>query len=146
MEPKDTQDHEPPRQQPISIRAVIDVVGALATGSLSGNLYLLDTNRANGSTGIGTESLRTRVRKGDQVLWTALPLECEAFASIEDIVVDKEFCMVESRTYPGTDVSYWIGTVKRDTEIATYYIKFKLGTRMEAMTTASPAFLVGAAT
>lgn len=129
---------------PISISAVVDVVGALATRSMHGNLYLLDTNKAGGSTGIGTEELRTRVRGGDQLLWSVLPLECEAYVSIEDIVIDEEVCEPERRTYPGTDISYWVGTVKKDDiGVTPYQISFKVGTRTDPMTTASSPVLVG---
>src|SRR5262249_37597397 len=118
-------------------------VGALATRSLQGNLYLLDTNRAGGSTGLGTEELRTRVQGGDQILWTVLPLECEAYVSIDDIMIDKEVCEPVQKTYPGTDISYWVGTIKKDdTGVTTYQISFKLGTRTDPMTTAlSPALV-----
>ena len=130
-------------QQPIAIMAVVDMVGALATGSMSGNLYLLDTNGANGSTGLGTEELKTEVKKGDQLHWTVLPLECEAYVSIDDILIDKELCEPQQKTYPGTDVTYWVGTIKKDVDVAPYNIKFKVGTRVDPMTTTSTPFLVG---
>jgi hypothetical protein len=131
-------------QQPIAIMAVVDIVGALATGSMKGNLYLLDTNRANGSTGLGTEELKTEVKKDDQLHWTVLPLECEAYVSIDDILIDKELCEPQQKTYPGTDITYWIGTIKKDVDVAPYHIKFKVGTRVDPMITASTPFLVGA--
>lgn len=130
-------------KEPIAISAVVDVVGALATGSLSGNLYLLDTNRAHGSSGAGTENLRTVVRKGDQLIWTVLPLEAEAYAGIENITIDKEVCEPEKKTYPGTDISFWTGTIKKDVLGTPYDIEFKLGRRAEAMTTPVSPVLVG---
>ena len=134
------------QKHPITISAVVDVVGALATGSLSGNVYLVDTNRENGSTGLGTEELRTAVRKGDELLWTVLPLECEAYVAIDDIVMDKSICAPARKVYPGTDVAYWVGTVKKEAGAATPYdIKFKLGTRIDPMTTATASYLVGQA-
>ncbi|MFD9791573.1 hypothetical protein ACFWXK_11560 [Streptomyces sp. NPDC059070] len=131
-------------KRPISITAVVDCVGVLATGSVHGQLYLYDTNKAGGSTGFGTEELRTRVRRGDQLLWNVLALECEAYVSIDDIVVDREVCEPERRVYPGTDVAYWIATVKKDgiTSVP-YQIKFKVGTRTEAFTAPVSASLVG---
>ncbi|CAM5366766.1 hypothetical protein AB0M94_10375 [Streptomyces xanthochromogenes] len=128
-------------RRPISITAVVDCVGALASHSVHGHLYLYDTNKAGGSTGFGTEELRTKVRRGDQLLWNVLALECEAFVSIDDIVIDRAVVEPERRTYPGTDVAYWIGTVKRDDILeAPYRIKFRVGTRTEPITTTlSPA-------
>ena len=131
---------------PIAISAVVDVVAALASGTLSGSLYLLDTNRANGSTGIGTEQLRTVVREGDQLVWTVMPLECEAYVSIDGIAIDREVCDPERQVYPGTDISYWIGTVKTDVALAPYTITFGVGPGVKPMTTPSTPFLVGAGT
>lgn len=133
-------------QQAIAVNAVVDVVGALATASLQGNFYLLDTNRANGSTGVGTEELRTAVRQGDNLVWSVLPLECEAYVAIDGIEIDKSICEPERNTYPGTDISYWSATVKKDVDATPYHISFRLGTRVSPMTTVSTPFLVGART
>ncbi|MEU6387824.1 hypothetical protein [Streptomyces sp. NPDC046939] len=131
-------------KRPISITAVVDAVGALATGSLHGNLYFYDTNKAGGSTGFGTEELRTRVRAGDQLLWSVLALECEAYLAIDGIVIDPDLIEPERRVYPGTDVAYWIGTVKKNaTGTVPYQIKFKVGSRDEALTTPLSPSLVG---
>jgi len=131
-------------KRPISVTAVVDCVGALATLSLHGNMYLYDTNKAGGSTGNGTEELRTKVRAGDQLLWTVFALECEAYVSIADIVIDKEVCEPERKVYPGTDVAYWVGTVKKGSSAVTpYQIKFRLGTRTDPMTTPVSPALIG---
>lgn len=121
-------------RRPISIAAVIDVVGALATGTLHRNLYLYDTGKAAGSTGHGTEVLRTVVRAGDQLLWSAIPLECEAYLVIDAVEIDPSVCEPVRKIYPGTDISYWTGTVKRDGIPATpYRLSFRLGSRTEPM-------------
>ena len=52
--------------RPVTITAVVDSPGILASRSTHGNLYLYDTNKASGSTGLGTEELRTPVKKGDR--------------------------------------------------------------------------------
>lgn len=123
-------------RRPISIAAVIDVVGALATGALHRNLYLYDTGKAAGSTGHGTEQLRTVVRAGDQLLWSAIPLECEAYLAIDAVEIDPSVCEPIRKIYPGTDISYWTGTVKKDAIPATpYRIAFLLGSRTEPMVT-----------
>ena len=67
----------------ISIVSVVDVVGALANNSLSGNIFLVDNNKVSGSSGEGTEALQTAVEEGDELVWIVQPLECEAHASIE---------------------------------------------------------------
>ncbi|MFS8199597.1 hypothetical protein ACLVWQ_13025 [Streptomyces sp. CWNU-52B] len=131
-------------RRPISITAVVDCVGALATGTVHGNLYFYDTNKAGGSTGFGTEELRTRVRVGDQVLWSVLALECEAYTAIDGIDIDHELVEPERRVYPGTDVAYWIGTVKKDVPEDTFYqVRFRLGSRDEPLATTLSPSLVG---
>ena len=127
----------------ISISAVIDAVGALATDSLSGQIYLMDTNKANGSTGQGTENLRTVVAKGDKLVWTVIPLECEAYVAIDEIVIDQECCEVKVETFPDTDITYWVGTVIKDVTVTPYSIKYKVGSRAEPIATPSPIYLVG---
>ncbi|MGR9051201.1 MAG: hypothetical protein ACU84J_00990 [Gammaproteobacteria bacterium] len=110
---------------------------------MSGSIYFLDTNKGAGSTGQGTENLQTVVAKGDRVVWTVIFLECEAYAAIDEIVIDKDFCEPEKKTYEGTDVSYWVGTVKKDVKYLPYSVKFRLGTRDEPIATAPSLALVG---
>ena len=150
MRPK-TKQPEPERSttatRPVSITAVVDPVAALASGTLRGNLYLCDTNKSEGSTGLGTESLRTRVRKGDQLLWNVIPLECETFTAIAGILIDEQVCEPEQKVYPGTDIAYWSATVKQDiAEPVPYRIQFRLGTRTDLITTEVPPALVGRST
>jgi hypothetical protein len=129
--------------RPTSITAVVDCPGALASGSLHGNLYLYDTKRAEGSAGFGTEELRTRVRKGDQLLWNVIALECETYVSIDGIVIDEQVCVPEKRVYPGTDISFWFATIQKEIpESVPYQIRFLLGSRTTPITTTvSPALI-----
>ncbi len=122
--------------RPISVTAVVDAVGALASGALEGHVYLYDTNKSAGSTGHGTGQLLTHVARGDQVIWNALALECEAYVAIDSIAIDPEVCEPERRVYPGSDIPYWIGTVKAEVaERIDYRIAFRLGTRTEPLST-----------
>lgn len=134
-------------KRPISIMAVLDCVGALASQSTHGHLYLYDTNRAGGSSRFGTEELRTKVRAGDQLLWSVAALECEAYVAIDDIVIDKAVCEPVRKVYPGTDISYWIGTVKKTDAAGAfevpYTIAFRVGTQTEPVTSALSPVLVG---
>jgi len=137
------QDRAPVRR-PISITSIVDCVGSLATGTLHENLYLLDSNRAGGSTGQGTPALRTRVSRGDRLLWTVITLECEAFAAIEDIRIDTGVCRPERHTYPDSDVAYWTATVARDDiGLVPYEITFRIGPGEASMTTPVPPALIG---
>jgi hypothetical protein len=129
--------------RPVTITAVVDCPGILASRSTRGNLYLYDTNKASGSTGLGTEELQTPVKKGDQILWNIHVLECETFASIDGIEIDEQICVPEKRVYPSTDISYWTATVLKDIpELVPYQIRFRLGSLTEPITsTSSPALV-----
>jgi len=105
----------------ITITTVVDVAGALANDSTGGHVYLLDDNKLNGSTDEGTETLRTKVRLGDRLVWTVHPLEVESAVRIVWIAVDKAYCDPEEREYENTGVTYWVGTVKKDLEKAVPY-------------------------
>ncbi|MFE7595112.1 hypothetical protein ACFU6K_37500 [Kitasatospora sp. NPDC057512] len=134
-------------KRPISITAVVDCVGMLASQSTHGHLYLYDTNKAGGSADFGTEELRTKVKAGDQLLWNVLALECEAYVAIDGIEIDHEVCEPVRKVYPGTDVAYWTGTVKKDAASPVpYRIRFRLGTQVEPIITTVSPVLVGRAT
>jgi len=124
----------------LRIMVVVDVVGALATDTLDGSVWLVDSNKTGGSTGEGTRQLKTAVRKGDQLVWTAMSLECEAYVAIEAIAIDPAYCEVTRGVYPGTDISYWLGRIKKDPgkSMVPYNILFKLGSRAGAMSLSVP--------
>ncbi len=115
----------------ITIISVIDVVSALAEGTLDKNIYLLDNNKAHGSTDEGTSELKTKVRPGDVLVWTVSPIEPEVYVGITEITMDKEFCEPEKQYYEGTDVAYWVGQVKKEVDNLQYHAKYKVGTRKD---------------
>jgi hypothetical protein len=129
--------------RPTSITAVVDCPGVLASRSMHGNLYLYDTRKADGSSGFGTEELRTPAKKGDELLWNVVALECETYVSIDGIEIDGQVCVPERRVYPGTDISYWFATVKKDLpELVPYQLSFRVGSLTTPIsTTVSPALV-----
>ncbi|MFG2003956.1 hypothetical protein ACGFNU_32845 [Spirillospora sp. NPDC048911] len=132
------------QERQVSITAIVDCVGSLATGTLLGNLYLYDTNKAGGSSGLGTGELTTKVKKGDQLVWTALALTRETYVCIHGIDIDGEVCVPERKVFPETDVSYWVGTVKKDVEqFVPYQLQFKVGRKDEPMTSPLSPGLAG---
>lgn len=121
----------------ITIMVVADVVGILASDSLEGNLYLYDNNRAGGSVGEGTEHLKTRLKfERDQVnlLWNVMSLEPESYACISQIKTDSEDFKIDSKSYPGSDITYWKGTIKKTFRQHTYYLSLKVGNREKEYT------------
>jgi hypothetical protein len=133
--------------QTIAIVSVVDVAGALASDTLTGSIYLMDNNKANGSTDEGSEVLKTKVRKGDQLVWVCVPLECEAYISITAVEIDRkyrEYCDPTKGVYPETNVVYWLGEIKKDLDVTIpYNLKFKLGSHRDEMATTTSPSLVG---
>lgn len=127
----------------ITIMTFINVIGALARNTLTDNLYMIDSNKANGSQDLGTGVLKTKVKMGDQLLWTVMPIEPEAFGSITGIIIDSDFCEPEQKYFPGSDVTYWQGTVKKDLQSVPYNLKMRVGTRDQELTTTEAPSLIG---
>ena len=131
----------------LRIVAVVDVVGALATDTIDGAVWLLDSSKDGGSTNEGTGRLTTAVQEGDELLWTTMSLECEAFAAIDLVEIDPAYCDVTREVYPGTDIAYWLGTIVKDpgTTLIPYKLRFALGSRVERMSLSGPAITGGRA-
>jgi hypothetical protein len=133
--------------QTIAIVSVVDVAGALASETLTGSIYLMDNNKANGSTDEGSEVLKTKVRKGDQLVWVSVPLECEAYVTITAVEIDqkyREYCDPTKGVYPETNVVYWLGEIKKDLDVTIpYNLKFKLGSHRDEMATTTSPSLIG---
>lgn len=129
----------------VTIKLVVDAVGALESGSMAGNLYAFDTNRRAGSKGSGTDALKTAVSRETQITWMIAPLECEAYVALEDIVIDRTICEPVRKTFPGTSVSYWTGTVRKGTQIADYDLVFTIGSHGRRMVHSDGLSLVPAA-
>jgi len=117
----------------ITIIAAVDVIAVLSSESLSGNVYLFDNNKANGSTGEGTSDLKTNIayNEGDEVnlLWNVIPIEPESYAGLSQVIIDKEYVKAEKKNYEGSDVSYWKGTVVKKIEQLPYHLVIKVGTK-----------------
>ncbi len=69
----------------VLIKVFVDVLSALYSDSLEGNICGFDTNRFHGSQGFGGPELSTAVHAGDQVFWTPIALECEAPIALKGI-------------------------------------------------------------
>lgn len=118
----------------ITIRLVIDVIGALESGALSPNVYLFDSNRRGGSTGHGTAALATSAAVGDRLIWTIAPMECETFCEIAAIDLPEALCTVKREVFAGTNVSYWTGAVLGPVDDLPYTIALGIGHRGRTMT------------
>lgn len=132
------------KSRTIIIMTLVDVVGALADGSLKNNIYLMDNNKEYGSSEEGTDILNTKVSKGDTVIWNVTPFEPEAYTEITDIIISDDICRPVKRRYEGSDITYWIGKVSGDvTDKFFYYnMKFKVGSSENELITENSPCLV----
>ena len=125
--------------------ALVDVVGALASGTLANSVYLFDNARTDGSTGHGTASLDTPLSAGDLMVWVSMGLECEAFVRVDDIRIDAAhaaYVAIDCGAYSGTGVVYWTLRVLRQLDAPIpYELVFRLGSRADPMTVSAPSYL-----
>jgi hypothetical protein len=126
-----------PVKQATNVMAMLDVVGALGSGTLGESLYLFDNNRRAGSTGHGTSSLTTVAQQGDVVVWTTMTLECEAFARLELVEIDvayAEYVHLEAAAFSETPEVYWFANILKplpETGIP-YHLSYRLGSAPQA--------------
>lgn len=66
----------------VDVLMMVDVEGALASGNLSENIYLVDTNGYLGSYNEGQDELSTKLHNGDTVVWSVAPIDPGTNATI----------------------------------------------------------------
>jgi hypothetical protein len=59
----------------VEVLIAVDVAGALSSGSLNNNIYMMDTSGYLGSTGEGTNELQTRVTNAEIITWSVRPID-----------------------------------------------------------------------
>lgn len=115
----------------VTILVVVDAIGVLSSGMLNGNIYLFDNNRLNGSTGEGTQALKTKVdcKRKEQftLLWNIMSMDPEAFVQISGINADENYLKVSRNRYEDSDIDYWTGTVEKAFDILPYELLIKIG-------------------
>lgn len=105
----------------IDVLIVIDAVAALASGSLQGNVYLVDTNKYLGSWQEGQSELNTVCQDGQLLTWSAVPVNPGSEVSIEGFsgqAVTSKVCV--PRFNPIAGGGAWSGTVQTQGEFASF--------------------------
>lgn len=81
----------------ISVLIVVDALGAATTGNLQDNVYLIDTNKHDGSGNEGQAELYTvctsTAQKSDSIVWSISPVDPNSDVSINSFTGD----MINSR-------------------------------------------------
>jgi len=120
--------------QNLSVLIVIDVDGALASGSVADNAYLVDTNGYLGSWQEGTDALHTICQDGQTITWSVAPVSPDGNVTIAGFsgnMVDTGVC--RPALDPGSQPPAWSGRVEAQGQFAafTYAVDLSLeGTQM----------------
>lgn len=96
----------------IDVLIIVDVIGALA-GSLSDNVYLVDTNKYAGSGSEGQEELRTACQDGQVIRWRITPISNSNDVEIVGFtgqIINENVC--NPIKVPGVDGDHWEGRVE----------------------------------
>ncbi len=69
-------------QPTIDVLLAVDVEGALSSGNLGANIYMIDTNGYAGSGAEGQDELVTTVGNGQTIVWSVTPVDPATNAAI----------------------------------------------------------------
>lgn len=120
----------------IYVLVVVDVEGALASGNLGSNVYLVDTNKYFGSSGEGQEELITNCTDGQIVAWSVSPINPGDNAVITGFtgqMVDDKVCLPQQTTVV-TGETMWSARVESQGATAKYQYSCTLSFDGQSMT------------
>jgi hypothetical protein len=127
----------------INISIIVDVVGALRAGTLSGFVNMRDNSRLPCTTGQGTDVLSTACPGGTVLNWFVYPVDVQAPAALQALTFLGPGEPLEKLRIYGYPVSqpdhvttpiaypYWAGLVRPDLVPGVYYyqVELQLATR-----------------
>ncbi len=105
----------------LSILIVIDSIGALATGSLIDNVYLIDTNKYLGSWKEGTDTLHTVCQDGQLITWRVISVSPNNNVDIFEFsgkLVSEKICIPSK--LGNADDSFWESRIETQGRFASY--------------------------
>lgn len=99
--------------QTIDVLIIVDVEGALASGNLTENVYLVDSNKYFGSGSEGQAELKTACKDGQLIAWSVTPVSPSTQVEITQFtgqMVSDKICVPQPVTTP--ESTYWEGRVE----------------------------------
>jgi hypothetical protein len=120
----------------INVLIVVDVEGALASGSLGSNVYLIDTNKFFGSYGEGQQELVTSCKDGQIIVWSLASINPGDEADITGFtgqMIDQKICLPKQTTLV-TGETVWSARVESQGATAQYQYSCTLSFDGKAMT------------
>ncbi|MBO8134137.1 MULTISPECIES: alpha-pore-forming tripartite toxin MakABE regulator [Dickeya] len=119
----------------IDVLIVVDAEGALASGNLGSNVYLIDTNKYIGSGNEGQEELKTACQDGQVINWHVTGVSLSSDVSIisftGQMVNDKVCVPAAVNSVNGT---YWQGRVEAQGTTGSQQYSVVLGLDGRSMT------------
>ncbi len=106
----------------INVLMVVDVEGALSSGDLTSNIYLIDTNKYFGSGSEGQAELVTACQDGQIIVWDVTsinPGNDVEIVSFQGGMVQQNVCVPKASTTV-TGVTVWAGRVESQGQSKTY--------------------------
>ncbi len=106
----------------INVLMVVDVVGALSSGNLTENIYLVDTNKYFGSGSEGQAELVTSCNDGQIIIWNVTPINPGNDVQITGFggqIITENICNPRKSELPGGSV-IWSGRVETQGKTAKY--------------------------
>lgn len=120
----------------INVLIIVDVEGALASGNLGDNVYLVDTNKYFGSGSEGQQELVTSCTDGQVIVWSVVSIDPGDDAEIVGFtgqMVDQKICNPAQSTLPTGDV-IWSGRVESQGATGQYQYSCQLSFDGKQMT------------
>lgn len=120
----------------INVLIVVDVEGALASGDLGSNVYLIDTNKFFGSGSEGQQELVTSCVDGQIIIWSVASVNPGDDAQITGFtgqIIDQRICIPKQSTLV-TGETVWSGRVESQGAVARYQYSCTLSFDGKAMT------------
>lgn len=122
----------------INILIAVDVLGALAAGTLEGYVYLVDTNKYLGSWQEGQSPLNTVCQDGQSLTWSITSVDPGNqidITSFSGQMVDQNICVPTPDSFIGNAV--WNGRVETQGTFANYPYFVSVAMNGKVMTFAS---------
>jgi hypothetical protein len=129
----------------INILTVVDVIGALVTGTLTDNLYMTDNRRGRHTAGMGTGALTTEVVPTQVLNWHVIPIDFQTDIRINRILFYRDGALITAantpcarlQKYGAPSGDYWAGVVNYAHLIEggqyEYLLELDMGRRMMIM-------------
>jgi hypothetical protein len=119
----------------VDVLIIVDVVGALASGNLTENVYLVDTNKYVGSGSEGQAELKTVIKDGQILRWSVTPVSPSTDVEITGFtgqMINDKVCV--PRKVETVEGAFWEGRVESQGQAKTEQYSAKLtmdGKQME---------------